>query len=44
MKVHIVLLSSTMIFTAVSYDAFNSHYVILVFVYYVNMFTQRATR
>ena len=33
MKVHIVLLSSTVIFTAVSYDVFNSHYITLVFVY-----------
>ena len=32
MKVHIVLFSSTVIFTAVSYDVFNSHYIILVFV------------
>ena len=33
MKVHIVLLSSTVIFTAVSNDVFNSHYITLVFVY-----------
>ena len=33
MKVHIVLLSSTVIFTAVSYNVFNSNYIILVFVY-----------
>ena len=33
MKVHIVVLSSTVIFTAVSYDVFNSHYITLVFVY-----------
>ena len=33
MKVHIVLLSSTVIFTAVSYDVFNSNYITLVFVY-----------
>ena len=33
MKVHIVLLSSTVIFTAVSYDVFNSHCITLVFVY-----------
>ena len=33
MKVHIVLLSSTVIFTAVSYDVFNYHYITLVFVY-----------
>ena len=33
MKVHIDLFSSTMIFTAVSYDVFNSHYIILVIVY-----------
>ena len=33
MKVHIVILSSTVIFTAVSYDVFNSHYITLVFVY-----------
>ena len=32
MKVHIVVLSSTVIFTAVSYDVFNSHYITLVFV------------
>ena len=32
MKVHIVLLSSTVIFTAVSYDFFDSH-ITLVFVY-----------
>ena len=43
MKVHIVLLSSTVILTAVSYDVFNSHYIILVFVY-VNMSAQRAAR
>ena len=33
MKVLIVLLSSTVIFTAVSYDVFNSQYITLVFVY-----------
>ena len=33
MKVHIVVLSSTVIFTAVSYDVFNSHYITLVCVY-----------
>ena len=33
MKVHFVLLSSTVIFTAVFYDVFNSHYITLVFVY-----------
>ena len=33
MKVHIIVLSSTVIFTAVSYDVFNSHYITLVFVY-----------
>ena len=33
MNVHIVLLSSTVIFTAVSYDVFNSHYITFVFVY-----------
>ena len=27
MKVYIVLLSSTVMFTAVSYDVFNSHYI-----------------
>ena len=36
MKVHIVLLSSTVIFTAVSYDVFNYHYITLVFVYNSN--------
>ena len=46
MKIRIVLLSSTVIFTAVSYDVFNFHYihVTLVFVYYVNMFAQRTAR
>ena len=29
MKVHIVLFSSTVISTAVSYDVFNSHYIII---------------
>ena len=33
MKVHIVILSSTVILTAFSYDVFNSHYITLVFVY-----------
>ena len=33
MKVHVVLFSSTVIFTAVTYDVFNSHYIILVFLY-----------
>ena len=33
MKVHIVLFSSTVIFTAVSYHVFNSHYLTFVFVY-----------
>ena len=33
MRVHIVILSSTVIYTAVSYDVFNSHYITLVFVY-----------
>ena len=33
MKVRIVLFSSTVIFTAVSFDVFNSHYIILVSVY-----------
>ena len=33
MKVHIVLLCTTVIFTAVSYDVFNSHYIALVSVY-----------
>ena len=33
MKVRIVLLSSTVVFTAVSYDVLNSHYITLVFVY-----------
>ena len=33
MKVHSVLLSSTVMSTAVSYDLFNSHYITLVFVY-----------
>ena len=31
MKVHIVLLSSTVIFTAVSYDVINSHWYIKAF-------------
>ena len=33
MKVHILLLSSTVILTAVSYAVLNSHYIILVSVY-----------
>ena len=33
MKVHIVLFSSTVILTAVSYDVLNYHYIILVSVY-----------
>ena len=45
-KVHIVLFSSTVIFTAVSYDAFNSHYIIssVCTCIYVNMFAQKAVR
>ena len=45
MKVHIVLLSSTVIFTAVSYDVF-FYFTLYNFCVciYVNMFAQRAAR